>query len=277
MSNRDANIFDSKEVLLKVITLTVNENGSQDEHLGLIESISKATNQQSRVNEADRRSNDQIQIDLQRHLFNVHGVFYERKRGEYADGLRAGYIERSEIVDREIFLRMCKCCDMEPASARRMSLDQLFERQHFEKTLADPNRFEEYYFAYRCFELLKQKKTLIARDKSDKFGISRYGNGLQFGMYAIISVCRLRGLAAGYSKSHPGEMLDSVLSEWTAFERFAVNQASNREYFREYSDPETGAKIQDMNFNNYYKGRTLSRDIEEYFSTQIQNEPRFTI
>jgi hypothetical protein len=60
---------------------------------------------------------------------------------------------------------------MEPADARRMSVDQLFERQQFEKTLTDPNRFEEYYFTYRCFLVLKEIKKGLARDKTDKFGV----------------------------------------------------------------------------------------------------------
>jgi hypothetical protein len=182
-------IFESKEVLLKVITFHPEEESLEDEDLKLIQSISRATNQQSQVNEADRRSNDSIQVQLQQFLFEKYGLFYERKRGEYADGIRAGYIQRSQKVDREIFLRMCKCCDMEPADARRMSIDQLFERQHFEKTLTDPNRFEEYYFAYRCFLTLKEIKKGLAKDKTDKFGVRKYGSGPQFGMYAIVSTC----------------------------------------------------------------------------------------
>jgi hypothetical protein len=44
--------------------------------------ISRATNQQTAVDDADRRSNDKIQIELQK-----YGLFYERKRGEFFDGL----------------------------------------------------------------------------------------------------------------------------------------------------------------------------------------------
>jgi len=68
-----------------------------------------------------------------------------------------------------------------------MSVDQLFDRQHFEKTLTDPNRFEEYYFAYRCYMVLRQIKKDLAKNKTDKFGVRNYGNGPQFGMYAIIA------------------------------------------------------------------------------------------
>ncbi|TOO19306.1 AIPR family protein, partial [Vibrio parahaemolyticus] len=54
----------------------------------LIESISKATNRQSEVSDADRRSNDKIQIDLQDEIFDKFGYYYERKKGEFADGLK---------------------------------------------------------------------------------------------------------------------------------------------------------------------------------------------
>lgn len=47
----DKQIFDSKEVLLKVITFHPQDQASQDEYLKLIQSISRATNQQSQVNE----------------------------------------------------------------------------------------------------------------------------------------------------------------------------------------------------------------------------------
>ena len=49
-------VFGTKEVLLKIIEKPVNAN--TDALLEFIESISDATNQQSRIVEADRRAND---------------------------------------------------------------------------------------------------------------------------------------------------------------------------------------------------------------------------
>lgn len=258
-------IFDNKEVLLKVITFHPEDQSSQDDYLKLIQSISRATNQQTQVNEADRRSNDSIQIQLQHFLYDKYGLFYERKRGEYADGIRAGYIQRTQIVDREIFLRMCKCCDMEPADARRMSVDQLFERDHFEKAFTDPNRFEEYYFAYQCFMALRQIKKDLAKNKADKFGVRNYGNGPQFGMYAIISACRLQ-VGAEHHEGDPRDIVESILKKWVGFEEYAIAEARNGYYFRVYTDPDTGEDKTDRNFNNYYKGRTLVEDIRTYFA-----------
>ena len=179
VTKKQADIFENKEVLLKIITFHPDDQSTVSSHLDLIEAISKATNQQSVVNEADRRSNEQIQVQLQDFLFDKYGCFYERKRGEYADGVRAGYIQRTQVIDRELFLRLCKCCDEELSAARRMSLNQLFDYQHFDKTLVDPNRFEEYFFAYKCFELIQQTKKSFSKDKTNKFGFQHYGNGLQ--------------------------------------------------------------------------------------------------
>ncbi|NOG76488.1 MAG: AIPR protein [Chloroflexi bacterium] len=259
-------IFDNKEVLLKVITFHPEDLSSQSEYLDLIEAISKATNQQSEVNEADRRSNDQIQIHLQNHIFDKYGWFYERKRGEYADGIKAGYIQRSQIVDRETFLRMCKCCDVDPANAKRMSMEQLFERQHFEETLRDPNRFDEYFFAYQCFLAINQVKKNFSKDPNNRFGLLNYGYGLQFGVYAVVTVCCFE--YKGEKSFEKFKVItESVLSKWRKFEAYALKQPKNKDYFRTYTDPETGVEKQEVNFNNYYKGRTLVDDLRTFFKT----------
>lgn len=264
VTKKQTDIFENKEVLLKIITFHPDDQSTVSSHLDLIEAISKATNQQSVVNEADRRSNDQIQIQLQDFLFDKYGCFYERKRGEYADGVRAGYIQRSQVIDRELFLRMCKCCDKEPSAARRMSLDQLFDFQHFNKTLVDPNRFEEYFFAYKCFEHIQESKKSFSKDKTNKFGFQYYGNGLQFGMYSIVTACRPK-FEDEKSLAMVGSIVDAVLGRWLKFEEYALGQTHNSDYFRKYEDSVTGESRVDLNFNNYYKGKTLSGDLLDFF------------
>ena len=264
IDKKNPSVFDNKEVLIKVLTFHPDELASQNTYLDLIESISKATNQQSQVIEADRRSNDQIQIQLQEFLFEKYGCFYERKRGEYADGIKAGYLHRSQVIDRDIFLRICKCCDQEPSSARRMGSQQIFERQHFENTLRDPNRFEEFFLAYQCFQVVQDVKKKFSKDKNNKFGFLNYGSGLQFGMYAIVSACMLNSNGEGVASNAEG-MVQTALSKWVKFEEYAISLSDNSDYFRQYTDPDSGTKKQDLNFNNYYKGRTLMRDILDFF------------
>lgn len=100
--NDDKSIFDKKEVLLKVITVPSEAVGK--EHL--IERISNATNHQTPVGPSDRLSNLEAQVYLQKRLFNVFGVLYERKRGEYSDGITKGYISENDIIDRSLFIKV---------------------------------------------------------------------------------------------------------------------------------------------------------------------------
>jgi len=97
-------VFGEKEVLVKIITFdkaVTTEAGK----LALIESISRATNSQTIVTSADRRSNEPDIQAIQKRTFTQLGIFLERKRGEFADGMREGYLAPVDIVDRNSFLR----------------------------------------------------------------------------------------------------------------------------------------------------------------------------
>ena len=88
---QDYSVFDGKEVMLKVIILT----SKKDLNIEFIEQISNATNQQTRVEEADRRSNDKIQLSIEEALFDTFGYFYERKKGEFYNGIDRKYIDKN--------------------------------------------------------------------------------------------------------------------------------------------------------------------------------------
>lgn len=96
----DRSVFSGKEVLLKIVTFGASTASNESNKRKLIEDISKATNRQSVVSDADRRSNDKIQIDLQEILFDDFGCYYERKKGEFSNGVREKYINRKQILDR---------------------------------------------------------------------------------------------------------------------------------------------------------------------------------
>ena len=115
---------------------------SLNNKLKLIEEISIATNQQSPVNEADRRANVKVQIELQKHIFQDFGLFYERKRGEFGDGIRAGYINRQNIIDREQFLRICLAIKNDPVKARSGTAHLLFEKTDLTQYCRTPLNIE---------------------------------------------------------------------------------------------------------------------------------------
>lgn len=103
-TNRTEEVFGGKEVLLKVITLI--DNSTHKDKLQLIEDISNATNKQTPVNNADRYANEVFHQTIQAKVFDQNGLFYERKRGEFSDGLHSGYIKKQDIIERNQFFRI---------------------------------------------------------------------------------------------------------------------------------------------------------------------------
>lgn len=255
-------IFNNKEVLVKIITFNIEPEDKQEQQLTLIEEISKATNQQTPVDEADRRSNDKIQIELQKILFEKYGYYYERKRGEFADGVRERYITRSQIIDRDTFLRVCIACDFTPAYAL-VSSKRLFMEANFGKILSDKNRANEYYFGYCIFIFLNELEKKYSKEVNNPYGVVNYGQALRYGKYAVVSVCNRLSLDHKIEDAEP--IVKPILEQWLWFEAYAIAQPTNTRYFRIYTDPDTKERQKELNFSGYYKGSTLVRDLKSFF------------
>jgi len=263
-------IFENKEVLVKIITFNIEPTDNQVLQLSLIENISKATNQQTPVGEADRRSNDRIQIEIQRELFENYGFYYERKKGEFADGVREKYINRSQIIDRDTFLRICIACDFHPAIARRNSSNVLFREDNFSKVLSDKNRVHEYFFAYRCYLRLSEIERQFSKEPNNQFGVVNYGQALRYGKYAVVAICSK--FSKDKTQEEANKLVDLILSLWLSFESYAVSMATNSTYFRAYVDPDTEEKQKELNYSGYYKGRTLDGDLVKFFFESVMKK-----
>jgi hypothetical protein len=113
--------FAGKEVLTKIITLTPKDQKKDTsvERLKLIDEISTASNRQTPVINADRASNDLMYKRLQLVLFDRFGVLFERKRGEFNDGLVADYISRAQVLERNLFVRIFFAARGELNAARK--------------------------------------------------------------------------------------------------------------------------------------------------------------
>jgi len=96
-------LFEDKEVVVRIISLS--EIPEQD-RAPLIKEISAATNSQTQVNTADRVVTTEAQRLMAEKIFQTHGVLYEHKRGEYAEAVHAGFVNRRSIIDRAMFLRL---------------------------------------------------------------------------------------------------------------------------------------------------------------------------
>lgn len=261
-------IFSCKEVLLKIITFDPSQSATPEARLSLIEDISRATNSQTPVKEADRRSNDKIQVDIQRGLFERYGYYYERKRGEFADGVRDGYLERSHIIDREDFLRVCMACDLKVSQARGTNSKKLFGLENFTQTLRSTDRIEEYFQAYRCLLELGELEKAVRADRQDRWGSGIYGQALRYGKFAVVAVCANRGLDA--APEDAAGLVKGVLGEWIAFELHVRDKPANSVYFGMFTDSDTGEIRQELNYDGYYKGRTINADVKSFFSVGVE-------
>jgi hypothetical protein len=261
-------VFDSKEVLLRVITFVDADDAVQESRLQLIEEISRATNQQTAVVEADRRSNDQIQIDLQDMFFREFGYLYERKKGEFWDGLREGYIGSNRVIDRADLLRVCTAIEGRPDRARGRSEGLLFREQDFNWALHDASKYKEVFFSYLCFARLEELERECRQDRSDRYGVARFGNALRYGKFAVVSVAH-RQLTEEVTPSNVHRLAENtvadVLGKWLPFEEYIKHQPGNEKFFQRSIDPETGEATLEANFPNYYRVSNLLRDLTDYF------------
>jgi hypothetical protein len=161
LDNNPEDIFQNKEVLLKVITLLENEN--EFDKLKLIEDISNATNQQTAVINADRLSNDENQIKLQKFLFDNYGLLYERKRGEFMDGVINGYVFEKDIVERNLFFRIFYASNGEISKAKQKRLFQNSTLSYEE--IIDKEKISNTCFGLICHKRFSKESAQMARQK----------------------------------------------------------------------------------------------------------------
>lgn len=257
--------FNNKEVLLKIITFGKSVEANEDHKLKLIEEISKATNRQSEVSDADRRANDKVQIELQNNLFDQFGVYYERKKGEYSDGIREKYISRNQVIDREVMLRLVMACAGHPAQARRNSSKVIFQEDNFTKFLSNSTGGGKYYYAYLCHHHLTMMEKSMMEDSRDPFGTVNYGQAIRYGKYAVSSVVVAQHYADNSSLAGISDHVHEIINRWPNFETFAAEKKENSDYFQDIYDRDSGGTSKHYNFDGYYKGRTLNNDLAIFF------------
>jgi hypothetical protein len=142
--------FENKEVLVKIITLNSETGDNEPAHrLELIEEISTATNQQTAVTNADRRSNEKAQLDIHRLIFERYGLLYERKRGEFGDGRHNGYVDAEQIINRNLFVRIYAAANGE--FYRKTSSKTFVQYKRFEEIANDLKKLDRFYWAFLCY------------------------------------------------------------------------------------------------------------------------------
>lgn len=232
--------FAEKEVLLKIIE---KPQGANDKDLSeFIEEISDSTNKQSKIVEADRRSNDPKLIELQTYLYKKYGVFLERKRGEFRYGLELKLLGKQSIVDRVDLIRAFMAFSGEPQKARA-SQDRIFNEAGF------ANLFKDYtvdqvvtaYFLSRILEDGPEVETALGR----RAGSSKYAI-----IYAASQLVRV----STDEKSAATAAISRALLKWPKFEGEIQTHNHNIKY----------KSASGFNFDNYYKGDTVAADISNF-------------
>lgn len=264
LKEEDSTIFENKEVLVKVITFFEND-GNSEKKLELIEALSKATNEQSAVKESDRRSNDKVQVNYQTKIFNEFGYFYNRKRGEFYDGLSKKYITRNKMIDNSVFIRVAVSINGDVARARRNSDEFLFKEDNFKKVFIDNETYRQYMFGYLCHEYLIELEKRFEKTPNNKYGANTYGNALRYGKYAVVYIASKffrEDFKLTEYKDIACSIVNQILDQWLSFENDVSKKGYNRDYF--YSYLENGQKNIYYNFDGYYKGRNINNDLSSY-------------
>jgi hypothetical protein len=158
--------FGNKEIMLKVIT--VSDCATLDKGR-LIDEISSATNRQTPVFNADRFSNDSFHKAVQQIVFERYGALYERKRGEFADGVRDGYIDRNAIVERNSFWRIYYAAN---GNLNRANQKRLFQLNPFEDDmLSDMEAFERWSRGHAVYARIFEKRGPHRRFEKYHYGM----------------------------------------------------------------------------------------------------------
>lgn len=245
-------LFLEKEVLLKVITLLGAGDGkiSQDDKVNLIEQISTATNQQTQVITADRASNEKAHLDIQKVLFDRYGLLYERKKGEFADGMHKAYITDGQIVERNHFFRIYLASNGKIGIATQKKLFLRFEKP--ETTISDLEKLDKFYFGFLCFKRLDKGRHPSMKRSRD--------------LYAKIFAMTVKFAPKGIDRYEDviNHSLSQFEEEWNDFvEKIAQ---SNTSFIRTFVDKETREVRTAFSLKKWIRSSAFEADVISHFS-----------
>lgn len=244
----DYSVFEGKEVMLKVIILT----SDTELNVEFIEKISNATNQQTKIEEADRRSNDKIQTFLESNIYDEFGYFYERKKGEFYNGLVKGYLGKDAIINRYDFLKAYLAWTGDASNARRSGAETLFKERKFKEILKNVSDIKRMIFAYKLFINVGKIKPGIRK---------LFGPTMKYGKMAIIAALGVIGISEDEITLDTIDDLairriEEIALFWDDFIGYATANPNNSDYLY-------NGELLDQDF--YFKGRTVNEDIKVFF------------
>jgi len=242
-------LFQDKEVLLKIITLMGTE--SANSRLHLIDEISNATNKQTPVINADKFANESIHIELQHRVFERYGLLYERKRGEFSDGVKDGYVEQRAVIERNHFWRLLYSAN---GKINRGFQKKLFQRNEFADILpATDESLDRLSLGVRIFDYLRRGMKPNARIEKDIYGK----------VFVYIE------LFGGNNVQPDGATIESNLGElqrkWDEFLQAQSSKPGAASWM--YIDKETGQAKRRFSAQKYFRGHSFEKDLTAYFAS----------
>ena len=243
-------LFEGKEVLLKVITLIESDDSKTEEKIRLIDDISTATNQQTPVIEADRVSNEPIYENLQKKLYTRYGIFFEKKRGEFGDGIQKAYINKKLMLERNMFFRLYLAAQGE---LNKSTGKRLFLRYEMTSDVVEDNiKLDQFYFAYLCYHELDYRSAPSRKKGKDFYAF----------LYVLAQQHRPEYLED--YKSEVDKAINNLSIKWADF--IDVFSIIDNKFTREQVDKDTGEKVSVFSRIAWYKNSCFEEDVSNYFN-----------
>lgn len=246
-------LFEGKEVLLKVITVNSYAGMRVEDKLKLIEAISIATNAQTPVISADRYSNEDLHIKLQEILFDEFELLYERKRGEFIDGISNSYITRGQVIERNLLIRIFLAANgfISISSERKAFLN--FSQQW--TSVPTRGELDRFCFGYFCYQSLDVPKRPNFPKRSQEVSGKIYG---MTRMYLPDAREDLKRVA--------DEKRQDFLMEWNKF--IETGPLIQPQYIKKKLDRSTMTLATIFDIRAWFLSNTFESDVKTYFDTK---------
>jgi hypothetical protein len=249
----DKSKFDGKEVMLKIISPSYEKDASTDKKdIEIIKNISKSTNQQSKIEVADMRANDDIQIEIQKTLFNKFGLLYERKKGEFEEAISKNLVDKKLLINRDDLMKAYLSFKGEPGQAKNLKKDLLFEERKFNSIIDSIEIVDNLYLSVILFQKLNELQKKKAKNFDQDF--KKTGYGLRYGINALIYMYNLV-FNKQIEEEHVDANIEKLLEHWRKFEDSFYD-----------SDDKNAKRIFDE-----YRNSTINSHIVEYSAEMKKN------
>lgn len=248
-SNDAEGIFKDKEVLLKIITLMDDINDL--DKIKLISEISNATNKQTPVINADKFSNDDIHKKIQKIVFDKFGILYERKRGEFSDGLANGYINKQQVLERNLFFRIYY------SSNGYINIGfqkKLFQQNDFSFFKFDDIYFDRFYIGYHLY--LKMYGNVVnQKGDHDTYLIRK---DLYAKLYAYNQI---------FPEAKVTDIDENNVIFESAWKNFLEDKFEKRAELKTIKNKGNPYEKMIFNAHRYFRSSTFERDVIDWFKS----------